>query len=88
MSPPEVALLLLLMKCDNTSTNIMQIRSNVIYLYLVDVKAFLPMTILLKVLKHPIFSRGIVALLDLVEVMTPPLIVEVKALQSKSVSKY
>ncbi len=38
------------------------------------------MTLLLKVLKHPIFNLGNVALLDLVEVMTPPLIVEVKAL--------
>jgi len=36
------------------------------------------MTLLLKVLIHPIFSRGIVTLLNLVEVKTPPIIVEVK----------
>ncbi len=88
MSLPEVTPHQLLIKCDFTSTNTRCSRRNVIYLYLVEVKAVLPMILLLKVLKHPIFNRGIVALLDLVEVMTPPLIVEVKALRSKSVSKY
>jgi hypothetical protein len=88
MSLPEVTLHQLLMKCDFTSTNTRCSRSNVVYLNLVEVKAFLPMTLLLKVLKHPIFNRGIVALLDLVELMTPLLIVEVKVLRSKSLSKY
>jgi hypothetical protein len=88
MSLPKVTLHQLLMKCDFTSTNISYIRSNVIYLYLVEVKALLPMTLLLNILKHPILSWGIVADLDLVEVMTPPLIVEVKARRSKSASKY
>jgi len=56
MSLPKVTLHQLLMKCDFTSTNISYIRSNVIYLYLVEVKALLPMTLLLNILKHPILS--------------------------------
>jgi len=56
MSLPEVTLHQLLMKYDFTSTNISKFRSNVIYLYLVEVKALWPMSLLLNILKHPILS--------------------------------
>jgi hypothetical protein len=46
------------------------------------------MSLLLKALIHPIFSRGIVALLDLVEVKTPPIIVEVKVRRSTDTAPF
>jgi len=56
--------------------------SNVAFLYSVEVKAYLAMTLLLKAPIHLTFSLSNVALLYLVEVMTPPIIVEVKARRS------
>ncbi len=64
------------------------IRTNVTYLGLVELEAFLAMTLVLISLNNIIFSRTNVAKLRLVELVTRQYIVELKAFWAKSISDY